>query len=259
MADEGVLVGKGLSCGYSAGAPVLEGVDVTVREREILAILGGSGSGKSTLLKTLGALLPPLEGKVELFGQDLYGVGRSERRGLLRRTGTLFQSDALFGSMSALDNVALPVRELADVPDRVASELALAKLALVGLSHLASKLPSQISGGQRKRVALARAVVLDPGVLYCDEPTSGLDPQTAASIDRTLLRFRDVFGLSIVAVTHDKESIRTIADRALVLGDEGVCADGPVSELEQSDHPTVRGFFHRPGMDPNGATQTEQA
>lgn len=234
-----------LSCGYAASDPVVRDIDVTVRPAEIVTILGGSGSGKSTLLRTMSGLLQPLSGTVLLLGEDPYALDAGDRRRVMRRTGMLFQHDALFGSMSVLDNVALPVLELTRIPKPVAHEMSRAKLALVGLSEFERRLPSELSGGQAKRVALARAAVLDPAVLFCDEPTSGLDPATSSRIDETLLRFRDVLKVAIVAVTHDVEGVRAIADRAIVLERGRICAEGPIDALERSDQPTVHGFFHR--------------
>jgi phospholipid/cholesterol/gamma-HCH transport system ATP-binding protein len=245
MSSELLVVGHELRCGYDVESVVLDGVDIRIERGEVVTILGGSGSGKSTLLKTLGGLLPPLAGTVELFGEDLYAVDDARRAELLQRTGTLFQHDALFGSMTLRGNVALPIEQLTDLPDEIAERLADTKLDLVELAHLAERFPSQVSGGQRKRAALARAVVLDPEIVWCDEPTSGLDPITAARLDHSLLHLRDVFGLTIVAVTHDVESVRTIADRAIVVGCGAILAEGTVTELEQSELPGVAEFFHR--------------
>jgi phospholipid/cholesterol/gamma-HCH transport system ATP-binding protein len=234
-----------LSCGYDAADPVVQNVEMSVRPAEIVTILGGSGSGKSTLLRTLSGLLPPLSGAVLLLGEDPYALDARSRRRVMRRSGVLFQHDALFGSMSVLENVALPVLELTRIPKPVAYEMSRAKLALVGLSEFERRLPSELSGGQAKRVALARAAVLDPAVLFCDEPTSGLDPAMSSRIDETLVRFRDVLKVAIVAVTHDVEGVRAIADRAVVLERGRIVAEGPIDELERSDQATVYGFFHR--------------
>jgi phospholipid/cholesterol/gamma-HCH transport system ATP-binding protein len=233
-----------LTCGYGE-TPVLRDINVQVRRGEIVALLGGSGSGKSTLLRSMTGQLAPMSGEVSLFGELLYQVAPDQQRALLRRTGMVFQQDALFGSMSLLDNVALPLRELTDLAEPVVLELARMKLALVGLTDLEQQPPSGVSGGQRKRAALARASVLDPELIFCDEPTTGLDPVLGAEIDELLLRVRDVLGITIIAVTHELASIRTIADRAVMLARGSIRADGTVEQLATSDDQEVSDFFHR--------------
>jgi phospholipid/cholesterol/gamma-HCH transport system ATP-binding protein len=240
-----LLVCRDLVCGYPNQEPVLSEVNFVAYRAEILAILGGSGSGKSTLLKTMAGLLPPRAGTVCWMGEDPYALEGEERRRVMRRAGMLFQHDALFGSMSVLDNIALPVLELTRIPKPVADEMSRAKLALVQLSDLEQRFPSELSGGQRKRVALARATVLDPVILFCDEPTSGLDPATARHVDETLMRFRDVLRVTVIAVTHDVEGVRAFADRAIVLEGGNLRAEGTIEALERSDQPAVHAFFHR--------------
>jgi phospholipid/cholesterol/gamma-HCH transport system ATP-binding protein len=254
-----LLACRDLACGYDAREPVLKNVQLAVQPGEILTILGGSGSGKSTLLRTLAGLQPPLAGSVSLLGEDPYALDALERRRVMRRTGMLFQHDALFGSLPVLDNIALPVLELTRIPEALAHEMSRAKLALVDLSEFERRLPSELSGGQRKRVALARATVLDPLVLFVDEPTSGLDPATASRIDQTLLRFRDVLRVAIVAVTHDVEGVRAIADRAVVVDRGGICAEGTIDVLEQSDQPAVYEFFHRRAVERKPDTEPTHA
>ncbi len=233
------------------GAPVLRGVNLQVRRREIVALLGGSGSGKSTLLRTITGLIPPISGGVCLFGEPFHDIGEDRRSALRRRTGLLFQQDALFGSMTLLENLALPLRELTHMPEPVIVELARMKLGLVGLGRLVHRLPSQMSGGQRRRAGLARASVLDPELIFCDEPSAGLDPVVAAEIDEVLLQFRDVLGITLVVVTHHLESIRAIADRAIMVGRGEIIASGTIEELDRSSDPDVHAFFHRiPGERP---------
>jgi phospholipid/cholesterol/gamma-HCH transport system ATP-binding protein len=224
--------------------PVLEHVELSVKRGEIVALLGRSGSGKSTLLRSLCGLLRPLAGEVRLFGKSLYDIPHDERDRLLRRIGVAFQQDALFSSMTIQDNVTLPLRELTRLPNAVIGEMARMRLELVGLSQFAHRLPAHISGGQRKRAALARASILDPELILCDEPTSGLDPVIAADIDRTLLQFREVLGSTIVIVSHELESIRATADRAVMLAHGNVAATGTISELETSRNEDVFEFFH---------------
>jgi phospholipid/cholesterol/gamma-HCH transport system ATP-binding protein len=235
---------SGVAVGFG-GERVLSDVDLAVERGTIVALLGRSGSGKSTLLRALIGLQPPIAGEVRLFGEDLYALDDEARRGLLRRTGTSFQQDALFGAMSVIDNVALPARELTRLPGPVIDEMARIKLALVGLAGYEHRTPASLSGGQRKRAAIARAAILDPDVIFCDEPSAGLDPVVAAGIDDTLLRFRDALGVTLVIVTHELESIRAIADHAIMLGGGRVIAAGTVPELERSAHPDVHSFFHR--------------
>jgi phospholipid/cholesterol/gamma-HCH transport system ATP-binding protein len=240
-----VLDCRDLTVGYSADEPILQGVDLAVRRGEIVVLLGGSGCGKSTLLRAITGLLRPLAGTVCMFGQPMHELEEPERSALLRRTGLLFQQGALFDSMSVLDNVALPLRELTQLPPAVILELARMKLGMVGLGGLEDRLPSQLSGGQRKRTALARASVLDPEIIFCDEPSAGLDPVVAAEIDELLIQFRDVLGITIVAVTHELESIRAIADRALMVGRGRLIASGTIDELSESRDEDVHDFFHR--------------
>lgn len=234
---------RGVAVGYDK--PILEDVDLTIERGEIVALLGGSGCGKSTLLRALTGLLPPLAGEIQILGQPLYGLAPDDRNTLLRRTGTAFQQDALFGSMSLADNIALPLRELTRVPKPVIREMVRMRLEMVGLAGMERRLPTNVSGGQRKRAALARASILDPDVMFCDEPSAGLDPAIAAAIDGTLAHFRSALGLTIVIVTHELESIRAIADRAIMLGRGGVLARGTVDELMSSEQPDVYNFFHR--------------
>ncbi len=244
---------RDLAVGYDPDKPTLTGVNLTIDEGEIVALLGPSGCGKSTLLRTLTGLLPPIAGEVFLFGESFYGVDRERRDALLRRTGTLFQQDALFGSMSVSDNVELPLREITRLPGPIIREMAAMKLGLVGLSGLGHRWPGQLSGGQRKRAALARATIMDPALVLCDEPSAGLDPGVAAGIDETFLRLRSLFGSTFVIVTHELASIRAIADRAIMFAGGRVCATGTIAELMASTDATVHGFFHRVAVDNSAA------
>ncbi|HTE55067.1 MAG TPA: ATP-binding cassette domain-containing protein [Kofleriaceae bacterium] len=224
---------------------ILDGVDLTVARGEIRAVLGGSGSGKSTLLKHCIGLLAPAGGRIEVLGQVLSDLEGTERVALLRRMGVLFQSGALLGSITVRENIALPLREHTDLPETVIGELVSLKLAMVELSHAENLLPSELSGGMRKRAALARAMALDPDLLFCDEPSAGLDPLTSAELDELILRMRDRFGMAIVVVTHELMSIERIADKALMLSSGKIVADGTLGEVKASDHPEIRAFFQR--------------
>ena len=241
--SEPVVECRGVAVGFD-GEPVLRDVELAVERGTIVALLGRSGSGKSTLLRALIGLQPPLAGEVRLLGEDLYALDDEARRGQLRHTGASFQQDALFGAMSVIENVALPARELTQLPEPVIAEMARIKLALVGLAGYEHRAPASLSGGQRKRAALARASILDPEVIFCDEPSAGLDPVVAAGIDDTLRQFRDALGVTLVVVSHELASIRAIADRAVMLGGGAVIAAGTVAELERSANPDVHGFFH---------------
>ena len=231
-----------VSVGYEK--PILQHTNLEIRPGEIVALLGGSGSGKSTLLRTISGLVPPLEGEVFLFGESLYELEPEARDRLRKRIGIAFQQDALFSSMTIEDNVALPLRELTKLPGDIIREMVRMRLALVGIADLARRLPANISGGQRKRAALARASILDPELIFCDEPTAGLDPVVAADVDATLVQFRDVLGSSIVVVSHELESIRATADRAVMLARGSVAATGTIDELMQSRDEAVFQFFH---------------
>ena len=235
---------RDLVVGYE-GKPLLEGITFDICEHEIVALLGASGSGKSTVLRTIIGLLPPLSGEVRMFGENLYALPLDERHRLLRRTGTSFQQDALFGSMTVGENVALPLRELTELPNAIIREMVRMRLALVGLGGMEEREPTSLSGGERKRAALARASILDPEVLFCDEPSAGLDPVVAAGLDETLMAFRAALGVTLVVVTHELQSIRTIADRAIMFAHGTIAATGTIAELEQSQDDEVYNFFHR--------------
>lgn len=241
---EAVISLRGVDAGYG-DTVILNDVNLDIWRGEITALLGGSGSGKSTLLKTIIGLLPPLRGEVRLLGEDIYGMDDLTRANFMRRIGMLFQYGALFGSQSNLDNVALPLREHTNLPEDVIREMVRMKLEIVGLNGLENRLPADVSGGQRKRVALARAAILDPEIIFCDEPSAGLDPIVAAGLDDVLRRFQRLFGMSMVIITHELESIKILADRVVMLADNKIQAEGTVEELTNSENERVHDFFHR--------------
>ncbi|AOV17378.1 ABC transporter ATP-binding protein [Acidihalobacter aeolianus] len=223
------------------------GIDLEVKRGEILALVGGSGAGKTTLLREMILLRKPEGGEIELFGQR-FGPRRTlparEETGLRQRMGVLFQSGALFGGLNVLENVALPLSEHTHLPTPLIRQLAMLKIELTGLPHEAASLyPSELSGGMRKRAALARALALDPELLFLDEPGSGLDPVSARAIDQLVSRLRDALALTVVLVTHDLISVDLIADRVALLGDGRLLAvDTPAALREHPDR-NVRAFF----------------
>ena len=243
MAAEALRV-EGLVARYGERT-ILDGVGVVVERGEIRVILGGSGSGKTTLLKHCIGLLDPAAGRVVVLGEPLEGLEGPARTAVLKRMGVLFQSGALLGSITVGENIALPLREHTALPESVIGEMVRMKLAAVELSHAENLLPSELSGGMRKRAALARSLALDPDLLFCDEPSAGLDPLTSAELDELILRLRDRFGMGIVVVTHELMSIERIADKAIMLSAGHVVADGTLAEVKASAHPDVHAFFAR--------------
>ena len=230
------------------GATVIhDNLDLDVRLGEILGVVGGSGTGKSVLLRTLIGLNAPASGTVEVLGYDLARASGPARRQLEERWGVLFQDGALFSSLTVAQNIEVPLKEHADLPPELIDEIAALKLSLVGLApDAATKYPSELSGGMRKRAGLARALALDPEILFLDEPTAGLDPIGAAAFDQLILRLQRALGLTVFMVTHDLDSLHTICDRIAVLADKRVLLTGPMADMLGSDHPWLRDYFHGP-------------
>ena len=224
---------------------VLDGVDLAIRRGEVFVIMGPSGCGKTTLLRHLCGMLPPTLGSVFVGGHDLYTASPELMHLLRLRTGLSFQGGALLGSLTLLENVALPLRENTDLPERVVLETARMKLDMVGLLHAADLLPSSLSGGMKKRAAIARAIALDPDIVYFDEPSAGLDPITAAEVDNLIKKLNKVFGITMVVVTHDLPSAYEIADRIVVLLDGRVAALGPRDRVWHDPNPRIRDFIER--------------
>ncbi len=240
---EAAVRASGLSQSFGARV-VYRDVSFAVARGEVFAVLGGSGCGKSTLLKQCVGLLPPKSGRVEVLGHDIYRDGEAVRR----RFGVMFQSGALFGSLSLLENVMLPLQMYTDLPPSARMAVARVKLGLVGLGDAAHLLPAEISGGMAKRAAIARALALDPPLLFLDEPSAGLDPVTSAGLDRLILDLRRDLGTTFVMVSHELASILAIADRCIMLDRtaEGIVAEGdPKRLMADSTVPIVRAFFHR--------------
>jgi len=243
MSADDIVEVKCLTAGY-AGQPVLHDISFRVRRGEIFMILGGSGSGKSTLLKNMIGLYPAMAGEVLIGGEDIVGARGAVREGILRKFGVMYQGGALFGSMNLESNVALPLEEWTRLPSDARVLLARLKLQQVGLGGFGGYLPSEISGGMQKRAAVARAMALDPGLLFLDEPSSGLDPVTSAELDDLVRSLSRSLGITFVIASHELSSILAIADRVIMLDGGGIVAEGDPRELR--DRPTndyVRAFF----------------
>jgi len=226
---------------------VHQGLDLTVQRGEVLGVVGGSGSGKSVLLRTLIGLKAPDGGEVKVFGQDVHQVSERRMQSIERRWGVLFQTGALFTNLTVRENVAAPMHEHARLPNRTVDELADLKIALVGLPPTAGDLkPSELSGGMIKRAGLARALALDPELLFLDEPTSGLDPIGAGAFDELIRNLSESLGLTVFMITHDLDSVYTICDRVAVIADKRVVGSGRPEELERSEHPWIREYFLGP-------------
>jgi len=224
---------------------VLQGVDLAIRRGEVFVVMGPSGCGKTTLLRHLCGLQPPTLGAVFVDGIDIFAAGAAAMKRLRLRSGLSFQGGALLGSLSVLDNVALPLRENTTLPERVIRETARMKLDMVGLLHAADLLPSSLSGGMKKRAAIARAIAMDPEIVFFDEPSAGLDPITAAEVDNLICKLNQVFGITMVVVTHDLPSAYAIADRIVVLLDGKVAALGPRDEVWHAADRRIRDFIER--------------
>ncbi len=224
---------------------VLNGVDLDVFRGEILGFVGASGAGKSVLTRTIIGLMPKRQGTIEVFGTDLDRAKDDERQAVERRWGILFQQGALFSSLSVGQNVEFPIREYLDLSERLIHEIALTKLEIVGLPpDVYRKYPSELSGGMIKRVGLARALALDPDILFLDEPTSGLDPISAGDFDQLILTLQRTLGIAVFMVTHDLDSLYTVCDRIAVLADGKIIEAGPIATMLASQHPWLKAYFH---------------
>ena len=243
-----------------------EGLDLDVRRGEIIGIVGGSGTGKSVLMRAIIGLQTPAEGEITILGQDARTGTTTDAKGLRRRWGVLFQEGALFSSLTVAENIQVPMREFLALPEALMAELAGYKVAMVGLpAEAGPKYPSELSGGMRKRAGLARALSLDPQLLFLDEPTAGLDPISAAAFDELIKVLKETLGLTVFLITHDLDTLHAICDRVAVLADQKVLAVGTISELLSFEHPWVREYFTGPrgraalskdGSPETGSTQT---
>ncbi|MFN7955988.1 MAG: ATP-binding cassette domain-containing protein [bacterium] len=222
-------------------------VSLEVRRGEIFALAGASGCGKSTLLREMIVLERPASGSIRILGQELAGLSDERAMPLRKRFGVMFERGALFSSLTVAENVGLPIREHERLDERFVDELAAVKIALAGLpAEAGAKYPAELSGGMRKRAALARAIALDPELLFLDEPTAGLDPLSATGFDELVRGLRDNLGLTLMVITHDLDLLWSVADRVAFMADGRVLGVGTMQELSKSDHPVLREYFYGP-------------
>jgi phospholipid/cholesterol/gamma-HCH transport system ATP-binding protein len=247
QADEPIIRVRGLVNRFGEQV-VHEDLDLDVRRGEIIGVVGGSGSGKSVLMRSILGLRTPDAGEIEVLGVDARSEDPELRLHIQRRTGVLFQDGALFSSLTVGENVQVPLKEHHhQLPDSLRYELALLKVKLAGLpADALNKLPSQLSGGMRKRAGLARALALDPPLLFLDEPTAGLDPIGAAAFDELIRTLQRALGLTVFLITHDLDTLYAICDRVAVLADRKLVINAPIAEVERFDHPWVQEYFHGP-------------
>lgn len=243
---EAILTARNITVGFN-GKLVLDKLSLDVRRGEILGFVGASGSGKSVLLRTILGLNSKQSGVITMFGKDIDKLSDAQKIGMDMRIGVLFQHGALFSALTVAENIMVPLREYLDLSSALMRELAMLKLSLVGLPpDAAAKYPSELSGGMIKRAALARALALDPAIVFLDEPTSGLDPIGAAAFDELISNMRDTLGLTVYMVTHDLDSLFSVCDRIAVLGDKKVILEGTISDMLASELPWVKLYFRGP-------------
>lgn len=243
--SESLIEIKGLK-NYLGGEWVHKDVNLNVQKKEILAIIGGSGSGKTTIIRSILMLLKPTGGTIRVFGQDIQHISGQEANRVRQRWGVMFQHSALFSALTVLQNVMFPIQELASIDEQLRHELAMLKLTQVGLpKEAAGKFPSELSGGMQRRAAAARAIAMDPELLFLDEPTSGLDPLSAKQFDELVLFLRETLNLTIVIVSHDIESLKRTADRVAFVGEGKIISVEPIEDLMQNKHPLIADYFSK--------------
>ncbi len=253
MTIETVIEARDLVVAYGEKV-ILRGVSTSIPRGSVTCVVGGSGCGKSTLLRAALGLVPPRAGSIRLLGEDMQALEGEARAAFLGKLGFMYQNGALLNSISVYENLAIPLRAHTDLPPDVVDEIIHFKLGQVQLSHAVHLLPSELSGGMRKRAGFARAMVLDPEVILCDEPSAGLDPITAADLDVLLLRLRAELGITLVVVTHDLDSIKRIADRVVMLDAGRVRFDGALEAAMACDDAVVHHFFAREANPPGAAS-----
>ena len=246
MAEDTIISVRGLVTRFGKHT-VHDGLDLDVRRGEIIGVVGGSGTGKSVLLRSIVGLLKPAEGQFRVFGQSVRDTSEHDYRELRKRWGVMFQDGALFSSLSLQQNVEAPMREQLDLSPETRAALAGIKIRMVGLPEDSfAKLPAELSGGMRKRAGFARAIALDPEIVFLDEPTAGLDPIGAAAFDTLTAQLRAALGLTVFLVTHDLDSLHAICDRIAVIAEKRVIATGTMAEMQDVDHPWVAAYFKGP-------------
>lgn len=232
---------------YLGGRWVHDGLDLTVKQGEIIGIIGASGCGKTTLLRTILMLRQATAGEVRVFDIDVANCSEQESMAVRKRWGVMFQSGALFSALTLLENVMFPMKEFTQLSKKMEAEIGLLKIALAGLElEAAYKYPAELSGGMRKRAALARAIAMDPELLFLDEPTAGLDPKSAGELDDLVLELRENLGLTFVMVTHDLDTLWRVPDRVVFMGEGKVLAAEPMATLVQHSHPVIQAYFSGP-------------
>lgn len=245
-ADAAIISIRGLKTQFDS-VVIHDDLDLDLMRGEILGVVGGSGTGKSVLMRAIIGLKRPTAGTVRVFGEDFYRVGEAGRLAIERRWGVLFQGGALFSSLTVAQNVMAPIREHLNVSDNLAEEMAALKISMAGLPPDAgAKYPSELSGGMRKRAGLARALALDPEIVFLDEPTAGLDPIGAAQFDELIVNLKNSLGLTVFMVTHDLDSLYADCDRIAVLAENRVIEIGPLEEVRRADHAWIREYFAGP-------------